>query len=409
MNPFRIHGAVAGPFFTNRAAELKRITRTLVEPGAKLLVVGERRVGKTSALLAAIDRVRHRGGKAFLVDLSTSSTLADVATRLLQGASIGLGRSWKGLAAALSRHVSATITMKPDPASGLLIPTFQIEARRSAIAEQQRTLGQVLDVLEEVAAAKRTTIGIVLDEVQELHALGGEQAEWHLRGVIQHHQHLAYVLAGSRPTLLREMVGEGRAFYGMLDTLAVGSIDAGHLATWIDHRLAAAKLSARGVGAECVALVGPRTRDIVQLARKAYDVALASGRRKIDGKIVAVAYSELIDDMEDGLRAQWDDASNIQRDVLRAVAGGRAGLTTEETRSAFGLPASGSVIKAATTLVDERRLIKSDTAATGYDFDSPYFRGWVSRTALADIGVVFDEFADRTRSPNVPPRGPKRG
>ena len=42
INPFRIHGAVTGGYFTNRAAEIKRIAETLREPSAKLLVFGER-------------------------------------------------------------------------------------------------------------------------------------------------------------------------------------------------------------------------------------------------------------------------------------------------------------------------------------------------------------------------------
>jgi hypothetical protein len=392
-NPFRIHGAVSGPYFTDRAAELKVIVRALTEPSAKLLVFGERRVGKTSTLLAAIARVQARKGHALLVDLSTASTVADVAARVLEGASRGLGRGWKDLAETVVRHVKATVTVRPDPATGLLIPSFQVEARRADVGEQQRTLGQVLDAIEALAARKRTTVGIVLDEVQELHALGGEQAEWHLRGVIQHHQHIAYVLAGSRPSVLKEMIGEGRAFFGMLDTMAFGPIEPEHLATWIDARLGAARVSGRGTGAACVALAGPRTRDVVQLARKVYDVATAGGgkKRRVETAVVANAFSELIDEMDDALRAQWDDASSVQRDVLRAVAAARTGLTTEAARTTFGLPASGSVAKAAATLIEERRLVRNDTAPTGYAFDNPYFRGWVIRNALGDTGLRVSE------------------
>lgn len=387
-NPFRIHGAVSGAFFTDRAAEVKRIAATLREPGAKLLVVGERRVGKTSALLAAIHAVRRQGGHALLVDLSTAASVADAATRLLEGATRGLGPGWRNVAELIARRVSATLIVRPDPATGLLIPSLQVEARRRDVAEQQRTLGQVLDALEEIAVRKRATIGVVLDEIQELHALGGEQAEWHLRGVIQHHQHLSYVLAGSRPSLLREMTGEGRAFFGMLDQLAFGPIPAAHLATWIDARLSSARVAARGIGAECIRLAGPRTRDVVQLARKAFDVVVASNRRRAEAPDVALAFEELIDEMDDAFHAQWEDASVVQREVLRAVAAATAGLTTEETRRTFALPASGSVSKAVATLVAERRLVRDPDAPSGYAFDNPYFRGWIAREALGDLGLA---------------------
>lgn len=392
-NPFRIHGAVTGTHFTDRAAEVKRIVATLTEPGAKLLVSGDRRLGKTSTLLAAINRVRAKGGRAFLVDLSTASSVADAATRLLEGAARGLGRlrGWGDFAEAVARKVQATLTVRPDAGTGLLIPSLQIEARRAPIGEQQRTLAQVLDALEDITSRKKTVVGVVLDEVQELHALAGQQAEWHLRGVIQHHHHLSYVLAGSRPTLLREMTAQGRAFYGLLDTMTFGPMDPVHLATWIDSRLASQRVAARGIGSIGVALAGPRTRDIVQLARKVYDVVMAGGRRRAEADDVRRAYGELIDDMDDALRAQWDEASSVQKDVLRAVAAARAGLTTEEVRSAFALPASGSVAKAVSALLDERRLARSAAAPAGYAFDNPYFRGWVIRNALADVGMTLPE------------------
>lgn len=390
-NPFRIHGAVAGAFFTDRATEVKRIATTLREPGAKLLLFGERRVGKTSALLAAIQAVRRQGGHGFLVDLSTAASIADAATRVLDGATRGLGRSWRNVAELIARQVSATLTVRPDPATGLLIPSLQVEARRRDVAEQQRTLGQVLDALEEIATRKRVTIGIVIDEIQALQSLGGEQAEWHLRGVMQHHHHLAYVLAGSKPSLLRQMTAQGRAFFGMLDTMAFGPIAAEHLASWIDARLSGAGVAARGIGAECISLAGPRTRDVVQLARKAFDVVIASRRRKADRNDVALAYGELIDEMDDAFHAFWDDASAVQREVLRAVAGAKAGLTTEETRQAFALPASGSVTKAVTALVNERRLVRDETAPSGYTFDNPFFRGWIIREALGDLGLELPE------------------
>ena len=70
---------------------------------------------------------------------------------------------------------------------------------------------------------------------------------------------------------------------------------------------------------------------------------------------------------------------------------GRQIWPRQQTRAQFALPASGSVTKAVTTLVEERRLVKADWAPTGYAFDSPYFRGWVIRNTLADIGMSLDE------------------
>ena len=94
-NPFRIHGVVSEQFFTDRAGEVNRILKTLAEPAAKLLVYGPRRMGKTSAIVRAIARRQAEGGVAFLADMSTASTLVDIANRLLDAAGRALGAKWK--------------------------------------------------------------------------------------------------------------------------------------------------------------------------------------------------------------------------------------------------------------------------------------------------------------------------
>ena len=315
-NPFRIHGTVAGSYFTNRASEMRRLAGTLAEPGAKLLVMGERRVGKTSTLLRAVGRHRRAGGHAVLVDCSTATSLAEVAGRILEAAALGMTKAGFGdLMSAFVRGVSVSLSAHTDAGTGLVVPTLEMSARRESAAAQQRTVGDVLDTLDRIAAHHGTTVGLVLDEFQEIHALGGEHAEWHLRGVMQHHQHLSYILSGSRPSLLREMLGPGRAFYQMLDVMEFGPIEAHHLGTWIDARLTGAGVRARGVGARCVAVAGPRTRDVVQLARKVYDLAAAERETRADVTTTDAAFAELVEEMDDALRAQWEDATLLQRNV----------------------------------------------------------------------------------------------
>src|SRR5215208_5309128 len=85
-NPFRIGSHVSGAFFTDRAAEVKRIAAALRQP-TRLLVFGPRRIGKSSAIGVATDRVRKDGTLVIRADLSTASGLVDVANRLLHSLS----------------------------------------------------------------------------------------------------------------------------------------------------------------------------------------------------------------------------------------------------------------------------------------------------------------------------------
>lgn len=85
-NPFRIEGIVRPPHFTDREKELERIEATMERPGSKLLVYGPRRMGKTSAIAVAAERLEERDVHVVMADFSTASSAADLANRLLSAA-----------------------------------------------------------------------------------------------------------------------------------------------------------------------------------------------------------------------------------------------------------------------------------------------------------------------------------
>ncbi|MGH7558463.1 MAG: AAA family ATPase [Gemmatimonadota bacterium] len=383
-NPFRIHGTVTGSYFANREAEVERIARALDEPGSKVLVYGPRRMGKTSAIRVAIERVEQEGGRAFLADLSTASTVADMANRILEAAARTLGKRWKDLPTEFVRRLGVSLRMEPDPGTGLILPSLDLRLRSAPVEDQRRTLGQVLDVLNQLAESRKHSLGVVLDEFQEIHRFGGEEAEWHLRGVIQNHDHMAYILAGSHEHLVRRMLGKGRAFYRLLDPLPFGPIDPVTLARWIDERMSEAGLEAQA-GDRCVHLAGPRTRDIVQLARKTYDLASTRGTAGPDD--VYRAFREVVEEEDELIRTLWEGLTSQSQNVLRAAAGSAQGLTTAATMERYSLRSSGTTSNAAKSLVADGLLVKT---RSGYAFDSPFVRGWVVLHTLPDVGIHLD-------------------
>lgn len=381
--PFRIGGTVSGEYFTDRAAEVRRIAAVLVEPQAALLVYGSRRMGKTSALEAAAARVRRKGGAVVVADLSTGSTVSDVANRILLAASAELGRAWKDVAADFARRITPTLAVTIDPVTGQPVLSLEPGARAGALEDQRRTLGEVLNAIEAMAKARKKAVGIILDEFQEIHNFGGEDAEWHLRGVMQKHKHIGYVLAGSRESLIREMVGKNRAFYKQLDMLHFGAIDPEHFARWIDERLSGAGVKGTGMGGRAIELAGPRTRDVLQLARATYQVAQERGKGDVEA-----AFRQVIGEEAESIRAQWDQLTVLQQNVLRALAASPAQLYSEATRKRFGLGATGSVVGAVEALVTKGVVARTEAAVI---FESPFTRGWTIMHALPDAGIVMKD------------------
>jgi|GEM_PF-347372 len=390
-NPFRIHGVATGDAFANRADELARLEGTLTEAGNKLIVYGPRRMGKTSALLRAVENVNKSGGYALFADLSTSSSVADMSNRILTAAGSLLGKSIADFISSLVSKLKFSITLTPDPVNGLILPGLDMQARDWNSEAQRQSLTDVLDTLNRMAQERGVVIGIALDEFQEITTFGGEKAEWQLRGAMQQHHNLAYVLAGSRAHLISRMTGPSAAFYKFADKMAFGPIDEEELATWIDTRYRSTGIKATGIGKTIIRVAGSRTRDCIQLARVCHDRTRISG--VASDKDVSPALREIVAEENDLYFGIWRKLTVLQQNVLRAVAVADGGLTTRDVLRRFALNSSGAATNAANALVASDILVREDVHSgwrvdtpTGYAFDSPFFRAWVWWNALPDLG-----------------------
>jgi hypothetical protein len=382
-NPFPIHGVVTRPAFADRAEEVSRIRRTLEEPGAKLLVYGPRRMGKTSTLRVAMEDHVAEGGIACLADFSTATSQADLANRILTASTRALGRRWRDVIHELSRRIGLRLEVSADPVTGIPTASLGVGMGRGPGIDGQETLGRVLDSLESLCEARGLSLGLILDEFQEIHRLGGEEAEWHLRGVIQHHAHISYVAAGSRTHLIERMMGKGAAFYKLFDVLSFGPMPPELLREWVNEGMKAGGVRHTDIANPILALAGNRTRDVAQLARKTVQLAREAGQA--DADTVKQAFLEIVADESEPLRALWVSYAGNEEKVLRAVASGTDALTAADTLQRFGLGSSAAAARAAASLVAEGVLVQEGPGA--YRFDSPFQRGWVIQHALPDAGI----------------------
>ncbi|MGK7313236.1 MAG: AAA family ATPase [Candidatus Longimicrobiales bacterium M2_2A_002] len=379
-NPFRVGEHVTGPFFTDRADEVARVRRAMLDP-SRLLVYGPRRVGKSSIIAVAAEGARREGALVVRADLSTVTTYLDITSRLLRS----LYAETRSLGVALEelfRGLQPRVTLTPDPGGGPPALGFGVERRRLDSGEQRESLESAVARLSTLRAEAGRPITVVFDEFQAVRALGDEPAEWHLRDLIQRHGELSFICAGSRETLIHEMIGPKRAFYKMLEPMHIGPMDAGHLSRWIDSRLATAGPVERGVGAAVVDRAGPRTQDILQVARQLWFRSRGVGRVVRAGDIDA-AFDDVLANEEPAIRGLWAELSDHQQDVLRVVALGAEQLYSAATRDRYGLPAASSVQRAVDALVGRSLLVRDDDRIV---FDSPFVEAWVLRETAPDLG-----------------------
>ncbi len=388
-NPFVIGTLARGSRFTDRAPELARLARVLTTPGEKLVLYGERRMGKSSLLDRAAARAR-RAHPVIVVSLATASGEEDAAIRLLAAVEEAVRPGWKEVVLDVARALTLSVSAEPADHGGF---AYRIGFERRPSATRAQLVPDVLDAFHRLLAKRGRTAAIVLDEFQRLVEWGGPDVEWALKAILERHDRLAYVLAGSATAAIEEMVqAKQRGLYKLADTLRVGAVPAEHFARYLEDAAARSgvKRFSSHFAADVVRLAGPRTYDIVLLARAAWFL-LRSGR-SLDA---AAVLDSLVDEQSDLHRRVWGQLGDREQRILRALAAEPAGeLQAAELRARYHLGPASSVGYSVSRLVEEERLHREPTATLV--FDDPFFRRWVQLRTLPDIGLA------------VPPATPSR-
>lgn len=385
--------ATVGDDFTDRAAERKALAAALRTPKAHVLLVGPRRIGKTSLLLAVRDDLaRAKPPQPVLyVDLWSASTIEDVTTRLAQEASRVLGKSWPQLVKSLATRLQLTLTFTPTP-DGHLLPAPALGVRDAPAADQRTRLESALDVLNAQAKQQGVHLGVILDEFQEIERVGRDADDApdastvrQLRACIQHHAHVTYVFAGSDRVLIEKLAAPK---HGPLHNLArryeIGPLPEEHFAHWLEDRFKKMGIAAPQCGSALIAVAGPRTRDVRTLAESAAELARESGRLAVDD--LERALETIVAERRPQYEAMWKELTMLQQNCLRAVAYVGTGLTRQDVLERFALGAASRTTKSLAQLV-ERGLVQRDDAGA-YSYDDPFFRAWVIVTALPDVGLI---------------------
>jgi hypothetical protein len=386
QNPFEIGLIARGKHFADREAEVARIAQTFQSPGSRLIVYGDRRLGKSSAVDRAAEVARKAKRPVVVATLATATDTADAAQQILRGVREQIGRNWRTTLEGVADRLQATMELTPGAAAGAPPSVRFGFGLREQGQERKNLLWEALGAVNAQMEAEGGTLGIAIDEFQRIHEWGGEDAEWALKASLETHRNLAYVLAGSRRHLIEAMItSKGRALWKQVDSLLFEPIDPQVLAEWIHQHAGRTGVSFSLDACDLiVALAGPRTRDIVQLARVAWDASSRTGQG--DERLVEAAMETLVREQGALFSAQWRGLQATDQRVVRALAAGpELPLLSTEALHRYRLGPKSTVSSALSRLVENEVLARDD--AGRYTFDDPFFRRWVERVALADLGL----------------------
>jgi hypothetical protein len=175
--PFEIGLLARDRRFANREHEVERIARTLQSAGDRLVVYGDRRLGKSSALDRAAEIVRKAKGKVVIVTLATATDPADAAQQIVRAVQEQIGRDWRRTLEGMAERLRATMEIRPS-AAPCAPPSVRLGFGTRERGEQgKHLLWEALGAVNAQMQAENRTLGIGIDEFQRIHEWGGENVE----------------------------------------------------------------------------------------------------------------------------------------------------------------------------------------------------------------------------------------
>ena len=170
---------------------------------------------------------------------------------------------------------------------------------------------------------------IMIDEFQDLLKLGS-QFLITMRRVIQEQKSVTYILAGSAPSVMRDMAYNPNApFYRQLYDIRVQSLPADDVFKFLTNRFGVAGVRA---GHDSLNAIWERSQgcpDYVQrLALRALVRCREGGRRSISPSDVERAYEDMIARLGFDFESQFRSFSDREREVLIAMAHSDNGVAT---------------------------------------------------------------------------------
>ena len=387
QNPFVYGEVVPASAFVNRVAELDRLVGDL-SAGQKVFLISPRRYGKSSLIRHALAAMTRRG--ALTVEVTVSSFSSYVA--FLEGYSRALiaaetkwdrARSW--LSEAI-RSARAEVRYEPDPtlatpgkgSLSVSFPTVRSEREISRLAQE------VFALPARLAAARKRQVVVALDEFQAIGGFNGGSVEHALRAAVQHQRDVAYVFAGSEPTLMERMLTPKRPFYKAGPVMRLDKIPAGEFAAFIDARFSRSGIRPEpGLGAAIVELAGNLPYDVQRLAHETWDDVRASGKRRATLDDLHHALRRLLAEQQMMFEALWQRLTLAQRATLRAVVVGEGReVLSADVRARHRLGGPSSVQAALGALVRDDLITR---AGARYAVVDSLLREWVATPGILDV------------------------
>jgi len=375
--PFDFGGTVSLGAFNNRRKELARLKGNMAG-GINTILISPRRWGKSSLVeQAAIElRAGHKNTRVAILDMFTCGSFEEFLENLTRSVLAATSTGWEDQvrnAKSFFKAIMPKLSIGTELEGEVAISFDWKEARKHA--------GDILDMAERLAKARKIRLVICIDEFQNL-------TDWRddlrmqklMRAHWQRHKHVTYVLYGSKRHMMADLFdSSGKPFYRFGDLIWLQKIGIEHWVAFLQERF---KSTGKSISPELSHALASTMKCHSWYVQQMAHFTWEHSRKKVDQAGLAHALEMVLDANTPFYQLTCEQISLTGINVLKAIAAGETRLTSAAVMHDYRLGTPRNVQKAR-EILEARDVIErgKDT----YAFLDPGFELWFRREFLGEV------------------------
>lgn len=343
--PFDFGGTVSRGAFNNRRKELARLKGNMAG-GINTILISPRRWGKSSLVeQAALElRIERKKARVAILDTFTCGTFEEFLENLTRAVLEAASNGWEEQVRRAKTFFKAIM---PKITIGTVLEgegSFGFDWK-----EARKHAGDILDMAERVAKAKKPRLVICVDEFQNL-------KDWHddlrmqklMRAHCQRHKHVTNVLYGSKRHMMAGLFDSSvMPFYRIGDLLWLERISLEHWTTFIQERF---KSTGKSIAPELAAALASTMKCHSWYMQQMAHFTWEGTRKKADRGSLDHSLELVLDANTPFYQLTCERISLTGINLLKAVANGETKLTSMNVMHGYRPGTPRNVQKALETL-----------------------------------------------------------
>jgi hypothetical protein len=370
--PFKYGKIIDDDFFVNRTEEINYIKKN-IESKINLTLISPRRWGKSS-LVSKIARDISKENKEIrfcFIDLFNTRSEQEFydyfATEVLK-ASFSKWEERIENAKMFFKQILPKFSFGIDPNE-----QFSVSFDWESIAKNPQ---EILDLPEIISKTKNIQLVICLDEFQNLSFFDDPlDFQKKARSAWQKHQNCSYILYGSKRHMMTELFeNKSMPFYKFGEILFLSKIDNSHWRSYIQEKF---KQSKKEISKEIAGILAQKVENHSYFVQQLANAVWLETDKKCTIENIDEGLNKLLLQYELFFSKEADSLTNLQLNILKAMAMDEKELSSKRTIKKYNLSSSASVNRSKEALVQKEII---DIFNKEIEFLDPLLKIWIKKT-----------------------------